>query len=148
MLTPPLSDATTRSRPPHEIQPTGWDQLIQGILHRPSSIPQVQKTIRIHHRYESMLPFFRVYMICIALLGPMLVFLQAERMIHYESSENYSLVAYLVYVWAALSWIAYGLLWSDSIIILAGVVSLVGGILCTILIFVYAENKLPHSFVL
>jgi uncharacterized protein with PQ loop repeat len=85
-------------------------------------------------------------MILIALLASTFVYLQASLIIQNKSSENVSMPSYIILVIVSLSWLLYGILWTNWVIALSGIVSSVGSIMALIATISYRPSATPGAF--
>ena len=101
---------------------------------------------RVHPKHQSFAKWYERYMILIALLGSIFVYLQAGVIIKNKSSENVSMPSYIIYLIVSLSWMAYGILWTDWVHTFSGLIASIGAIIALISTASYRPTKNPGPF--
>lgn len=96
-----------------------------------------RKAMTLDPRHRSFARYFHYWMVFVALFGSSFIYFQAAAMIRNESSENVSLVAMITLLIVTLSWLAYGVLWHDRILIASGVIATAGAILALTVTIVF-----------
>lgn len=86
-------------------------------------------------------------MLLIAIVGPIVIYLQAAMIIQNGSSENISLPAIILLLIVSASILLYGLLWSSTIISISGLELTVGSIVCLVAITSYKSTTTPGAFI-
>jgi uncharacterized protein with PQ loop repeat len=99
----------------------------------------VETHARITKRYEQ-------YMVFIAVLGSLIIYFQAGVVIHNKSSENVSLVSYILLLIVALSAAVYGIIKFNWVIILSGLVTVIGSILALVSTVSYRPSSNSGPF--
>lgn len=102
---------------------------------------------RIHPRHRWFAKWYDRYMILVAIFGSVFVYLQAGTIIENKSSENVSMPSYILFLIVSLSWMAYGILWTDWISALSGVVSSIGAIFALVATLSYRPSSNPGPFI-
>jgi len=102
--------------------------------------------LRIHPRHRTFAKWFDRYMVLVAVFGSVFVYLQAAVIIQNKSSENVSMPSYILFLIVALSWMAYGILWTDWVVALSGVVASIGAILALVATVSYRPSSNPGPF--
>lgn len=85
-------------------------------------------------------------MMVIMLVAACIPFVQGAVIVQNQSSENVSYPSYILFVIVSLSWMGYGLLWTDSTIALSGVVAGIGSIMALVVALSYRPNTSPGAF--
>jgi uncharacterized protein with PQ loop repeat len=111
-----------------------------------STFTQNSSNLKVHPRHRTFAKIFDTYMILIAILASIFVYLQAATIIQNKSSENTSLPSYIILVIVTLSFMAYGILWTDWIITLSGTVASVGSIIALVATVSYRPSSNPGPF--
>lgn len=84
-----------------------------------------------------MLKQYRKYMLVVGVLGQFLFYSQFYTIIQSKSAKNISLEGFLCSSFSALSWLIYGLMLHDKVLIVSSAVGIVGAFSVVIAIFVY-----------
>jgi uncharacterized protein with PQ loop repeat len=122
-------------------------EILRDVLHAPQHAPLPRTQLHSYAHQARFVHYYNRYMLLVALLGPIYFYMQAGSMVERPNSEEQqSLVWYLFAVIIALSWLVYGLVRSDSIVVFASVVLLLGALVVLLLIVAYSRNKIPHAF--
>ena len=90
--------------------------------------------------------YYDKYMILIALFGSIFIYLQAITIISNKSSENVSIPSYILFLIVSLSWLVYGVLWSDSLVVVSGLISTIGSIIALVASISYKSSSQPGPF--
>jgi uncharacterized protein with PQ loop repeat len=85
-------------------------------------------------------------MILVALLAASFIYLQGAVMIQNKSAENVSLPSYILFLIVAVSWMAYGMLWTDWFVALTGLVASIGAVMTLVAAISYRPSKNPGPF--
>lgn len=83
------------------------------------------------------LKFFQPYMMAVGIGGNGFFYVQAYEVFRTQSAKDVSLLAFAVALWAVSSWLVYGLLLRNQVIIWANVVAVIGASLVIIGKFLY-----------
>lgn len=101
---------------------------------------------KIHPHHRWLAKWFDRYMMVAALLASAVVYLQAAVIIQNKSSENVSMPSYIIWLIVSLSWMAYGILRTDWVISLSGVVASVGSVMALVATASYKPSTNPGPF--
>jgi uncharacterized protein with PQ loop repeat len=101
-----------------------------------------------HPRHRLFAKWYDRYMIIVAILASIFVYLQASLIMYNKSSENVSMPSYILLLIVALSWMIYGILWTDWIISLSGIVASIGAIIALVATISYRPSSTPGAFTL
>jgi len=71
---------------------------------------------------------FRIYMLCVGVLGQSISVVQAFKIFSTQSAHNLSLLAFSFGLIAACSWFVYGVVIKDAPIIVSNMVGIWGGV--------------------
>lgn len=84
---------------------------------------------------------YRYWMYAVAIFGGIFLYIQFGTIIYNKDSTNVSMPAYIIYLIASISWLIYGFLLKDWILILSGIINTIGNILLIAIIPVYNDAK-------
>lgn len=90
--------------------------------------------------------WFDRYMVLVAVMVCVAIFLQASLITHNKSSENVSMPAYILLVIASLSWMCYGILWTDWVVSTSGLFLSAGSIFALVATVSYRPGTTPGAF--
>lgn len=88
---------------------------------------------------EKILTFYDKYMVIIGILGHSFFVFEDYEIIRAGSSQNLSLQGFIVTLLALLSWLIYGLLKKDRVLIIVNVVGAILSVSCITLILIYSH---------
>jgi uncharacterized protein with PQ loop repeat len=124
------------------------DELHESLSHY-SSAPQDNRYFaKIHPRHKVFAKWYDRYMVIVACLASIFVYLQGSLIIQNKSSENVSLPSYIILLIVALSILVYGILWIDWLIALLAIVMSIGTIIALVATVSYRPTSTPGAFTL
>ena len=82
------------------------------------------------HIQEKILKFYRVYMVLMGGVGHFLFLFQAWKIFSTGSSEDVSLIGFSIALISLVSWLVYGLLIKDWVLIICNTFGVISAILC------------------
>ena len=85
-----------------------------------------------------MLKWFKIYMIFIGICGQASFFLQFATIIRHHSAANVSLPGFICWLVSMVSWLIYGIVMKDKVLIIANIVATIGAALNVAAILIYA----------
>ena len=97
-------------------------------------------------RHQKMARLFDKYLVLVAIMACVAIYLQATLIIHNQSSENVSIPAYILLVLISLSWMAYGILWLNWFLSLSGMTMTIGSIIALVAAVSYRPFTTPGAF--
>jgi len=124
------------------------DEIHDALSHHSTTHPESQNFSKIHPRHKVFAKWYDRYMILVAVIASIFVYLQASLIIYNKSSENVSMPSYILLLVVSLSWMIYGILWTDWIIALTGIVASVGSIIALVATISYRPTSTPGAFTL
>jgi len=83
------------------------------------------------------LKYYKKYMTVMGILGQLLFYLQGFKIFHDRSAEDVSLFGFLFGLLSVTSWLIYGLLIKDRVLIIANTFAVVGALFAIIGILIY-----------
>lgn len=105
------------------------------------------RQLHIHPTHRKFAKWFDRYMLVVAVFGSLFVYLQAAVIIQNKSSENVSMPSYIIFLIVALSFMAYGILWTDWVVSLSGLIASVGAIIALVATISYRPVSTPGPFI-
>lgn len=120
----------------------------ESLSHHSMSSYNNRNLSKTHPRHRLFAKFYDRYMIIIAILASIFVYLQASLIIQNKSSENVSMPSYIILLIVSLSWMVYGILWTDWVIALSGIVASIGSIIALVATVSYRPTSTPGAFTL
>jgi uncharacterized protein with PQ loop repeat len=130
----------------YQIKETKMSTTYQNLSHSILKNKKQKTKLTINPNHVLFSKWYDRYMILIAILGSVFVYLQAATIIQNESSENVSMPSYVVFLIVSLSWMIYGVLWMDWIVIITGLIAAIGGVLALISTISYRPSSNPGPF--
>lgn len=121
----------------------GWSHVAAST----SKTSMTCRSLRLHPKHRVLAHYYHYYMMLMALLLSVAVFLQGATILQSQSAENTSLPAYILLTIVALSWLAYGVLWSDTFVTFSGAVFVVASVLALVATVSYRPGLPPGAFV-
>lgn len=111
-----------------------------------SLMDQRHSKLAMNPRHRRIASWFDRYMVLVAAMVCVAVFLQASLITQNKSSENVSMPAYILLVIASLSWMCYGILWTDWLVSLSGLILSAGSIFALVATVSYRPGTTPGAF--
>ena len=99
-----------------------------------------------HARHAQLSKLYDYYMIVVAIAASTIIYFQAGLILQNKSSENVSIPSYIILTIVSLSFVVYGVLWTDWLIIVAGIIATVGAILALVAAMSYRPSTTPGPF--
>lgn len=90
---------------------------------------------------HKMMNSYDKYMICIAIVSKVFLVLQIAKIIADESSQNVSFSAYLVYFISSVSWLVFGIMYKESIVVISAYIGVLGSLVAMIIVVAYKKDK-------
>jgi MtN3 and saliva related transmembrane protein len=84
-----------------------------------------------------MLKWYKTYMILVGIFGQLLFFSEFVTILQNQSSQNVSLFGFICSLIAIFSWLVYGFLMKDKVLIISNIAGTVGATLTVAAILVY-----------
>ncbi|MCE2715948.1 MAG: SemiSWEET family transporter [Pseudomonadota bacterium] len=81
--------------------------------------------------------WYRKYMLVVGILGQFLFYSQFYTIIHHKSATNVSLEGFLCSLITVISWLIYGVIMRDKVLIISNIVGLLGAFGVVIAILIY-----------
>jgi uncharacterized protein with PQ loop repeat len=91
-------------------------------------LPQSRTAMTIHPKNRKFMHKFEMWMVAIAIFGPIFIYLQASTIIQNKSSENVSLPSFVVFLIVQLHWFVYSISWNDWIHALSAMIGVIGSV--------------------
>jgi len=122
--------------------------LYESLSHSTNTVKTNDRTkMSVNAKHRTFSKYYDRYMILIAVFGSIFVYLQAATILVNKSSENVSMASYILFLIVSLSWMLYGILWLDWLVIVSGIVSSIGAITALVATISYRPSSNPGPFV-
>lgn len=108
--------------------------------------PNERLKLTVHPNHRLFSKWYDRYMMLIAVFGSIFVYLQASVIIQNKSSENVSMPSYILFLIVSLSWMVYGILWTDWIVVISGMIASIGAIVALVATLSYRPSSGPGAF--
>ena len=102
--------------------------------------------IALHPKHREFARWYDRYMVLVQIMACVVVYLQASLILSNKSSENISLAAFILLLIVCLSWMAYGMLWTDMTVSLTGMTATIGAVIALVAIVSYRPTNTPGAF--
>ncbi|WP_085784590.1 SemiSWEET family sugar transporter [Candidatus Nucleicultrix amoebiphila] len=90
-------------------------------------------------------PYFRMfyekYMMVVGLIGQLLFYLQAIKIYHTRSAEDLSLTGFLIAFFSLISWLFYGIILRNKVLIFVNITGSFGALL-VVLLKILVDHKI------
>lgn len=81
------------------------------------------------------------YMLFISVFGKAFLVFQIVSIVINSSSQDASFLSYVLYLITSLSWLVFGLIQKNTIIVISSYVGLIGALIAMNFVIAYKENK-------
>ncbi len=113
------------------------DRFHDALAHSTKNVEIGRLFSKMHPRHHFFAQWYDRWMILIALLASIIVYLQAGVILSNKNSENVSLPSFILLTIVSLSVLVYGVLWADSLLAGCGIIAAVGSILALVVTISY-----------
>ncbi len=85
-----------------------------------------------------LLYFYEKYMLAMGLIGQLLFYTQAFKIFHNHSAHDVSVYGFLLGLVSVASWLIYGILIKNRVLLLSNIFAFIGALLVILGIWIYA----------